>query len=519
MKGTCLFVSFCLFSTLLKAAYDSALAPYPQKTESFDQAVEEILSRIEANAPAGGAFSAAGTWLADPACKLDLDRNHYGPLSLKSALNWHLPHPKRYWEKGSFKIMGLGSELRIEKEPDAASPGDWWHKQGDCLFSRRWSEDWPVIWRFHHDLLEAGALAYPEGLGLLLWAFQPGEFLRRAQYLEVGEDREFAGRLCKTLVSTPGWIKTPPYLRNRTSFPFNESTLASWAQWKPQITYFIDPEKWIVTGARFTYFKVLRSGPKDWTAKSKPSGLVVTCAASEIGRTEQGTFYPAATIGEVWKDEKLLRRTVIQFTFLAYPQEIPALKLPDDKRMIDPWPPYQVEVYKRLIATGDDSYATRLGLAKAFAYEGYVVEAEQEMIALINALEKDDTLIAETFGGIDWELGFALYELFWRFTQTDLDAFWARVPRTHLWSAVTAKAVDLYRRFRPREGEKIEALLGAFREVFENPERAALQEEFYEDYRRFLYQDLQAARARGDTVVIKHLQKLIEEVEAHIQGK
>jgi len=58
------------------------------------------------------------------------------------------------------------------------------------------------IFRFHHDAFEAGMLGYCEGLGLLLWSFQPGEYLRRADKMAVGADRRLNGGTYKTLVAT-----------------------------------------------------------------------------------------------------------------------------------------------------------------------------------------------------------------------------------------------------------------------------------------------------------------------------
>lgn len=435
-------------------AFDSALAPYPSLHERYDPAVEDLLATVERNGSPAGALSATVDWTVESSKGLDLERQNFGPLSIKSCPNWHTPPEPGYWASGTYAISAQGNAFRIEKAADEAASADWWQKDGEQTYARAWSEDWPTIWRFHHDAFEAGMLGYPEGLGVLLWAFNAAEYLRRADHLELGEDREVAGRVYKTLVATPSWVKVPLRLENRTAYPFEESTLASWATLRPVVTYFVEPSSGLVAGASFVYHRVLRSGPKDWTAGSKPSGLAITCFAEEVGRTAGGTAYPTRIVGEVRDGDTLLRRTVLAVR-LGAPESVPALALPAGKRKIDPWPKYRPEVYRAWLDRGDTDHANRLGLAASLAFEGTdVAAAEAAMLDAVAALETDASLERETFGGIDWELGFALYELFWRHSDAALVTFWDTVPRTDTWLDIVNRAADLHGTYRGTEHER-----------------------------------------------------------------
>jgi hypothetical protein len=241
MKKAVTLSLFLSFSCMLPAAeYDSALAPYPYFREApYCAEAEALLTQIEANAPADGAFSVTVSWTCRSERNLDPDKNKFGPFSLKSTPNWHRP-PEGYWKEGTYTVEGIAPVFRIEKPADQSSPADWWHKDGENIFARAFCDDWHNVWRFHHDALESGMLGYAEGLGLVLWAFQPADHLRRAENLEQGEDLVINGTSYKTLIATPNWIKNPLFLENRTHYPFNHSTILSWAQLKPVIIYYID---------------------------------------------------------------------------------------------------------------------------------------------------------------------------------------------------------------------------------------------------------------------------------------
>lgn len=478
-----------VFPFALYAAYDSALSPYPWRKDNFSPEVEALLGAIEANSPSDGAFQAEVTWRVDPGSALDWRRNRFGPLSGKSSLNWHHPGKEGFWKEGKIRISGREGNFRIEKEADPSSPADWWEKQGEHIYSRGFCDDWPFVWRLHHDSLEADSLAYCEGLGLLLWAFQSGEYLRRADFLEVGQDVPVNGKTYRTLVATPEWIKKTLFLENRTNYPFNESTLISWASLRPVITYFIDPDLNIIAGASFQYYRVLRSSPKDWKAIAKPRDLRIDCFATEIQRSPRGTWYPVQIVGEVYgKEGKLLRRLTFEVRLLDPPTSWVPRSIPQNKRQADPWPRYRSEVYLRLLQAGEVNHANRFGLAQALAFEGKIAEAEQALQQAIDSLLTDrPNLKPETFGGIDWELGFALYELLWRYSDAELEAFFEWMPRNETWYDILRRACDLYSRWRGREKERLAVLnqgLSLMHRIIRLPGQELKRLAVYESYLR-----------------------------------
>jgi len=180
------------------------------------------------------------------------------------------------------------------------------------------------------------------------------------------------------------------------------------------------------------YHRVCRSGPKDLKAGSKPGGLVVSCYAAEVARTSAGTWYPAKIVGEVSDKDGLLRRTTMAVQLEAAPSSLEVNPLPEDKRAKDPWPLYHSADYRRFMAAGDTSHAVRVGLARAPAFEGSLDNA-------LAAMEEDKELLPETWGGVDWEVGFALYEIPWRHKGGQVETFWDSVPQTDPWLIVTRK--------------------------------------------------------------------------------
>jgi len=458
MRGRCVLCAALIAGSLLGAEYDSARAPYPYLHESYPGEAETLLGELQANAPGDGAFSAVVEFSFSTASKLDLDRNHWGPLSFKSSLAWKSRGAKDSWSGGAAYLSGRGADFVLESL-SGGNPVEWWQKTGGTIYAEAFCDSWPVVWRFHHDALEADMLAYAEGLGLILWAFNPGEYLRRADHLEKGEEVQIGGKTYSTLIATPSWIAAPLHLQNRTHYPFNESTLRSWAEFRPRIIYYVDRERRVVAGADFIYFAVQRSGPKDWYAKAAESGLLVRCFADRLAQDPRGTWYPAEGWCRVLQGEKVLREGTFSFKLKDPPAELLFHTLPSDKRRCDPWPPYRSEVYLSWLQAGEVNHANRFGLAIALAYEGRVPEAEKALYDAIEALLADkENLLPETFGGLDWELGLALYELFWRYNDAQLDSFFEWMPKNDAWYDVLRRACYYYERWRRDEPERISAL-------------------------------------------------------------
>jgi len=500
--------------------YDSALAPYPAVRNGFPEEVESLLSKIEANAPSDGSFSLRLNLQVTTGTPLNWHSYYPGPFTLKSFPNWYEPpRERKYWDKAALVFQGKGRDFRLEKPADDSSPQDWWQKQGEHLFARRTTEE-DFVWRFHPDALEADLIAYCEGLCLYLLSFQPGEYIRRAYSLSRGKDVQVNGTTYATLVAKPEWLCKKLFLENRTHFPFNESTMLSWANLRPQVTYLVDPEKGAVARVRFDYFRVVRDNPKDWHSGWVPRGLVIECWVEEWARTAEGTWFPAKTVGQVWRKEELSRQLVITATYEGKPESLEPLELPVTKRCFDVWPPYRPEVFDWFASFDGESHATRVGRACALAFEGKLAEAEEAIKAAIEALENDPNLEGRTFGGIDWELGFALYEFFWRYTPEELEAFWSRVPHTPTWRGVLAKAVHLYTKYRSEEAEKIALLYDRYEKEFEEARRRELRERARQKYIEWLEKAAQRAREEGRLEDAAYLSALKEEVEEKgLEGK
>lgn len=196
------------------------------------------------------------------------------------------------------------------------------------------------------------------------------------------------------------------------------------------------------------------------------------------------------------------------------PAAAPRLELPGGKRKVDPWPKYRASVYLRRLAAGDLDHANRLGLAASLAYEGADVPGTIEAVAdAIAALEADPGLLGETFGGIDWELGFAVYECFWRVSEAEAAGVWAALPATSTWSAVLAKAVDLYGQYRPEERDRIETLLGGYGSTYAERRKAEVRKIQRERYRASLSEDLALRRALGEAEAAAHLERVLGELD------
>ena len=452
----------------LGAAYESALAPYPwRRTEPYAPEVEAILATIEANGPADGAFAVSIEWTCESDRRLeDPIRDRYGPFSAKASLNWHPPDGDGYWKQGVTSIRGFGTDFRIATAAMNTTDGDWWQKQGEHVFARKFCDDWSSVWRFHHDALEAGMLAYTEGVGLLLWAFQGAEYLRRAERLAVGEDAEIDGWACRTLIATPDWVTREYWLENRRQYPFNHSTMCSWATLRPIITYFVDRELGVIIAAEFAYLHCHRSHPKDWKPVAAPNGIRVVCVADQLDATEGGTLYPSRIRGEVFEGKTRSRTLVAHVNILPAPQAALELSLPAEKRTLDPWPQYRPEVYEAFVSRGEVDYAVGVGYARALAYEKRLNEAANAFLGTVMSLEADAQIAYETLAGIDWDVGWALYEYFRWSSDDDLFRLWARIPRTSLWRSISARGLAMYRQYFGEDAERIEALHDQFNAAF-----------------------------------------------------
>ncbi len=508
------WLAACLCATPLFGAYESALAPYPAvQDRDLARDVEWLLARIEENAARSPHATATVTWESDGAEKLDEGRDRFGPFSSKSCPNWHAPGAAGRWARGEYVLRAAAREFTIEKPADAASGADWWWRFGEHIVARKYAADWPFIWRLHHDALEADMLGYCEGLGLVLWALQGAEYLMRAENLTVEGTRDVGGVACRVLVATPEWIRRPPFLQNRTHFPFNHSTMLSWAALRPVIAYAVDADAGLVRAAEFTYYDVGRSGPDDWHAVPRPSGVTVRCAAEDVAQNEHGTWYPTRIQAHVHNGDRVVRTTRLAIRLGPVPPSPDGPRIPEGKRMLDYWPLYRPEAFEAFIADEGRTHANLVGLARSLCYEGAMAAGEGAMREAVANLEADRTLLPATFGGIDWELGFAVYELFWRFDEADVQAFWNRMPRTATWSAILARAVDLYQQYRPAEAGKMRPLLAEFEGDLGTRRKRLAERAQWELYRRCLAEDIEAARERNDRAALSSLSQLQAEVE------
>jgi len=516
-RHTCPPAVMLVIVSAAAAAFESALAPYPWRRDApFAAAVEEVLHAIEANAAHEPGVTAAVRWTVRTERALDGGRDCFNLFSLKTCPNWHHPGEEGFWPRGEYTLHAAGGDFLIQKPKDAGSEEDWWRKAGEHLFARAFSESWHVIWRLHHDALEAGLLGYDEGLGLVLWAFQPQEYLRRAEHLEPGPLCDVGGTACTTLIATPDWIRNPYEIRNRSHYPFNQTTLQSWAVHRPVITYYVDAERDVVVAAQFQYHKIIRSSAGDWTAGSEPSGMRVFCVAEEVGETAHGTWYPVRIVAYVYDGDTVVRTTTMTVSAGPWSGPIPPPDLDTEKRTIDWWPHYRPGVYEQLVRREGWNHANRLGLARALCYEGDPAAADALREA-VRELERDRRLLPATFGGVDWEFGFAVYELLWQSEKTEVESFWETLPRTSTWNAILARAVDLYRQYRPKEVEKIHLLLVRFGDTYEKRKLAQVELSMWEDYLWCLEVNRAAAVKDGDAPLAAHLKSLAKEVSAKIE--
>lgn len=498
--------------------FDSALAPYPWRREApFAAAVEEVLQAIEANAAREPGVTAAVQWTVRATRALDAGRDGFTIFSLKTCPNWHRPGEQGFWPRGQYVLQASGGDFLIRKPEDAHGGEDWWRKEGEHIFARAFSESWHVTWRLHHDALEAGILGYGEGLGLVLWAFRPQEYLRRADHLERGAPFHVGEIACTTLIATPDWIRNPYKIRNRSHYPFNHTTLQSWAVHRPVITYYVDTKRGVVVAAQFQYYDIRRSSPGDWTANAKPSSLKVFCVAEEVGRTARGAWFPARIAAYVYDGDAVVRATEMTVNAASFSGPMPALHLDAQKRTIDWWPHYRSDVYEELVCREGWNHANRLGLARALCYEGRSAAADV-LRETVKELERDWRLLPATFGGIDWELGFAVYEFLWKAEQAEVDDFWETLPRTSTWNAILARAVDLYRQYRPKEVEKIHALLARFGDTYEKRKLVQVELSMWDDYLWCLEVDRAAAVTDGDAALAARLKSLAADVSAKLEA-
>ncbi len=513
MQRLALVLLYSMCAVPVWAAFDSALAPYPYlRKEPYDERVEALLAKVQANAPKDGVFAATVAWSADPAMKLDTEVDRYGPFSSKSCANWYPAAKSGYWASGEYSLYTQGANFRMEKATDKLSPPDWWQKDGEHIYSRAFFVDWPTVWRFHQDALAADMLGYCEGLGLLLWACNPAEYLRRADNLALGAERVVGGKTCVMLIATPKCVDTPRLVGTSESV----KQLSRWMSQQSIVTYYIDASMGAIIGADFAFLAVEERVTADGcVAAAQQSGLIVSCVADTVV-TNNGSVIPSAITGRVLYGGKLLRQLVMTVS-PGQAGGIPAsLELPSGKLLVDPWPQYQPEVYAQAVAEGRGTSAEVIGLARALCGEADIGLGETALLEAVELLAAGPAYPAASPGAPDWELGTALAALFERYTVAQIEAFWDRVPRNAAWFDVTARAVRTYQLRHSGDAQKIDLLLAKFQTQFGDARKAQETREQLLQYRDFLQTELKKATESGQTAKAEHARALLAEVEGQI---
>jgi len=396
--------------------------------------------------------------------KRDWSRDSFGRKSYRTGLAWYPPpEGEAFWQKAKLKLYLHGKDFHLSRLDGEGKEVEWWHKEGRYLFSSRMQDffqfnlRWPAV-----EAFESGFLAYGEGLGLILWAFVPEDYLKRAENLEFAEDQEIDGKTYRVLRATPSWIKDPPTLPNRRYHPNNQAKLMSWAIHWPVVTYFVDEAEGRICGATFEYFDVTRSHPGKWNVGWAPRDEVLEAWVREWGTTGDGVVFPTKIEGQYVLKGKVVRRLVLRISEVTAPGEeieFPPLEIDRNRRPYEEWPPYRSSVYRERIAEEGKDYANWVGLINALAFEGDFKEVISELKALLSAFEKDQELVPESLWGIDWHLGYALYEILQHHEEPQFEALWRDFPPEEPYKGILARAVDFFGRWHLSEDNDLAAEL------------------------------------------------------------
>ena len=167
----------------------SSLAPGRPVRHDFAQAVEEVLTGIENQAAHQNEINLVIDVETVEGFSVDLNRDSLGPDSYKSTLNWDPPPGGEKFNKTTRLIFfGKQNEFHLERIDSEDNPVEWWHKNEGYLYASKILETLPFITRWSStEALESDMISYGEGLGLILWTFQPAYFLRSSQHLALGD--------------------------------------------------------------------------------------------------------------------------------------------------------------------------------------------------------------------------------------------------------------------------------------------------------------------------------------------
>ena len=364
-------------------------------------------------------------------------------------------------------------------------------------------------------------IAYGEGLCLLLLRFMPGEYLRRSENLKLGELLRVNGDVYQTLVATPGWIKDPPTLPTRHYFPYNQSKLLSWAPFTPTVTYFVNPDAMRIEGAVFTFYTFDRSHRGRWTVLPRQTGERFEAWVTEWSQSALGEV-PSAIRGVYVRQGKTVREIQLEVV-VESGDFFKELSLPAGRRQYEPWPPFSSEVYRGRISSGENDYANRVRLIDALAFEGKFEEALRELKSFLSDIQADSELVGESLGGIDWHLGFALYEILQNPQAPENGALWTDFEPTEPYIGILGRALDFFARWHRAEyADLVEQYMRLYRERF------GLKAEIMHAAQRRLIErvetetdralQLEELMRRADTDQLK-LQALIASVEAFLRDE
>jgi len=445
----------------------SALASERPLRFDFSPEVEAFLAGCKQAASTSQTWGLRITWQLLKEEPRDWNRDGLGPRSFKTGLDWiHPPEGRQVSREGRVSLAGKGDRFYLSHLNENGDIEEWWQKEGSYLYSSRMNELLPFVTRYPaQQALESGMLAYGEGLCLVLWAFNPEEYLRRSEDLKLGDLVQVDSHTCRTLISTPNWIKEPATLPTRHYFPYNESKLRSWASFTPVVTYFVNPQTYRIEGAVFTFYTFERSHPGRWTVIPEVSGERFETWVLKWSDTPFGTI-PSEVEGFYFVGDELKRHLLISIA-PDTGAEFKPLSLPRGRRQYEPWPPFSSAVYRQRIASGNKDYANRVGFINALAFEGKLSEALQEFKSLLADFNGDSDLVPESLGGIDWHLGFALYEILQNPEAPENRALWTEFEPREPYIGILGRALDFFARWHRSEySELVEKYFQLYQEKF-----------------------------------------------------